>query len=412
MALNGWNGPMANRLFRNVGGKFVDVSKRSGVADAGSGFVSVWGDLDNDGYPDLVVANGVLKDGSTPQVYRNKGDGTFTNVTLAVGIKEPPTYGTIGVALGDYDRDGDLDIFFNGLVNSPNRLYRNDGGMRFTEVTRAAGLSGQPLHNGFVAFFTDYNNDTWPDLLVTSLAPWDAVVGSLMKTFTLPDRSHVHADATRLFRNKKDGTFEDVTLPAGLAYPMGVMGAGVADLDNDGFVDFYFGTGDPQLSRIEPNRLFHNEGNGAFRDVTRALSLSQPGKKGHGVCFIDIDHDGDLELYAQLGGHYSGDHAENAFYRNLKGNQNNWLELELEGVKSNRFGIGASVVLTAGDATFQREVKGSEGFGSTNPYVLHFGLGKRTEIAAVTITWPGGSKQVVKGVKVNQRMKVKEGGPQ
>jgi hypothetical protein len=193
---------------------------------------------------------------------------------------------------------------------------------------------------------------------------------------------------------------------------MGVMGAGVADLDNDGFVDFYFGTGDPQLSRIEPNRLFHNEGNGAFRDVTRALSLSQPGKKGHGVCFIDIDHDGDLELYAQLGGHYSGDHAENAFYRNLKGNQNNWLELELEGVKSNRFGIGASVVLTAGDATFQREVKGSEGFGSTNPYVLHFGLGKRTEIAAVTITWPGGSKQVVKGVKVNQRMKVKEGGPQ
>jgi hypothetical protein len=119
MALNGWNGPMANRLFRNVGGKFVDVSKRSGVADAGSGFVSVWGDLDNDGYPDLVVANGVLKDGSTPQVYRNKGDGTFTNVTLAVGIKEPPTYGTIGVALGDYDRDGDLDIFFNGLRELP-----------------------------------------------------------------------------------------------------------------------------------------------------------------------------------------------------------------------------------------------------------------------------------------------------
>jgi hypothetical protein len=263
-----------------------------------------------------------------------------------------------------------------------------------------------------VAFFTDYNNDAWPDLLVTSLAPWDAVVGAFMRTFHLPDRSRIHADATRLFRNKKDGTFEDVTLEAGLAYPMGVMGAGVADLDNDGHIDFYFGTGDPQLSRIEPNRFFHNEGNGTFRDVTRPLNLSQPGKKGHGVCFTDLDRDGDLELYAQLGGHYSGDHAENAFYRNLKGNQNNWLQVELEGVKSNRWGIGASVVLTAGDATFQREMKGSEGFGSTNPYVLHFGLAKRTEIDTMTIVWPSGLKQVLKGVKANQRLKVKEGDPQ
>ncbi|HYP05992.1 MAG TPA: FG-GAP-like repeat-containing protein, partial [Bryobacteraceae bacterium] len=410
LSYNGWNGPMSNRLFRNTEGRFVDVSKSSGADDAGSGFASVWGDLDNDGFLDLVVANGVLKDGSIPQVYRNKGDGTFANVTLAAGIKEPPTYGAIGAALGDYDRDGDLDIFFNGLVNSPNRLYRNDGKMKFTDVTRSAGLAAQPLHNGFVAFFTDYNNDTWPDLLVTSLAPWDAVVGSLMKTFSVSDRTKVHADATRLFRNKKDGGFEDVTLEAGLWYPMGAMGAGVADLDNDGHVDFYFGTGDPQLSRIEPNRFFHNQGNGTFRDVTRPLNLSQPGKKGHGVCFIDIDRDGDLELYAQLGGHYSGDHAENAFYRNLKGNQNNWLELELEGVKSNRFGIGASVVVASGDATFQREMKGSEGFGSTNPYVLHFGLGKRTQVDAVTIQWPSGLKQVLRGVKVNQRMTVKETG--
>ena len=98
---------------------------------------------------------------------------------------------------------------------------------------------------------------------------------------------------------------------------MGVMGGGVADLDNDGYLDLYFGTGDPQLSRIEPNRIFHNNGNGTFSDATASAKMARPGQKGHGVAFADIDDDGDLDLYAQLGRHYPGDHAENAFYRNL-----------------------------------------------------------------------------------------------
>jgi hypothetical protein len=137
------------------------------------------------------VANGVLNDGSVPQIYRNRGDSTFANVTP---MKEPPTHGTIGAALGDYDRDGDLDLFFNGLNNAPNRLYRNDGRIGFTDVTRSAGVV-QPPHNGFVALFTDYNNDGWPDLLTTSLALWKAVVQSLTKFFTVPNRA-----ATRRFR--------------------------------------------------------------------------------------------------------------------------------------------------------------------------------------------------------------------
>jgi hypothetical protein len=166
----------------------------------------------------------VLKDGSVPQIYRNLGNGKFANVTAEAGVKEPPTYGTIGAALGDYDRDGDLDIFFNGLTNSPNRLYRNDGGFKFTDVTRQAGLAQQPLHNGFVAFFVDYNNDAWPDLLVTSLAPWEAVVEGLKRSYPVPDASRVHADATRLFRNNKDGSFTDVTLAADLHRPW-MMGA-------------------------------------------------------------------------------------------------------------------------------------------------------------------------------------------
>ncbi len=409
VTMNGWNGGLPNRLFLNEGsGKFRDVSKESGSADPGDGFVSVWGDLDNDGLLDIVIANGVLKDGTTPQVYRNKGNGTFENVTLQAGIKEPPTYGAIGAALGDYDRDGDLDIFINGLGTAPNRLYRNEGRMQFRDVTRAARVT-QPNHNGFVAFFTDYNNDAYPDLLTTSLAPWEAVVQGLTRMFRRPDKAAaLHPDSVRLFRNNKDGTFADVTAEAGLGLPMGIMGSGVADLDNDGNIDFYFGTGDPQLTRIEPNRLFRNNGNGTFTDITDAAGVWQPGKKGHGVCFTDVDENGSLEMYAQLGGHYPGDHARNAWYQNKVRTGNHWLELELTGVRTNRFGVGAAIVVTAGGRKFYREVKGSEGFGSTNPYRQHFGLGKADRVELVEIFWPGGARQELRDVKVDQVQRIRE----
>jgi tetratricopeptide (TPR) repeat protein len=409
ISMNGWNGPAANRLLRNTGkGRFVDATKQSGAGDTGSGFVSLWGDFDNDGKLDLVVANGVLKDGSVPQVYRNRGDGTFANVTLEAGIKEPPTHGTIGVALGDYDRDGYLDIFFNGLNNSPNRLYRNEGGFRFTDVTARAGVA-QPAHNGFVAFFADYNNDAWPDLLTTSLAPWDAVVDGLTRMFSVPIPAAVHPDSPRLFRNNGDATFTDVTWESKLYYPMGVMGAGVADLDNDAFVDLYFGTGDPQLSRLEPNRFFRNNGDGTFTDYTAKTGFARPGHKGHGATFIDIDGDGDLDVYAQLGGHYPGDHVENAFYRNLKGNQNNWLQVDLLGAKANRDAIGAQLVAVAGGLTLYREIKGSEGFGATNPFRAHFGLGKRTKVDTLTVSWPGGETRKYTDIAANQRIEIREG---
>jgi len=408
VSLNGWSGPMPNRLFRNLGnGRFQDVSKQSGLADPGSGFVSLWGDLDNDGYLDLVVANGVLKDGSVTQIYRNNRDGTFTNVTKQAGLDEPPSYGAIGIALGDYDRDGDLDLFINGLDPAPNRLYRNDGNFHFTEVAEKAGVR-QPTHNGFVCFFLDYNNDAWPDLLTTSLAPWETVVEGLKRGYSVPNRERIDADSSRLFRNNGDGTFTDVTLEAKLFYPMGVMGAGVADLDNDGYLDLYFGVGDPELTRLEPNRFFHNNGDGTFSDLTYYVGFGRPGKKGHGVTFVDIDEDGDLDVYAQLGGHYLGDHARNVFYRNLKGNGNHWLEVDLTGVRSNRYAIGAALVLKAGDLTVYREVKGSEGFGSTDPYRVHFGLGRKTKIDSLEISWPSRTKQTFTNLDPDQIIQIRE----
>ena len=404
---NGWNGGMKNRLFHNVGGRFVDVSKASGADDAGDGFVSLWGDLDNDGYPDLVIANGVLKDGSTPQIYRNNGNGTFTNMTLAAGIKEPPQFGAIGIALGDFDKDGKLDIFINGLGDAPNRLYRNDGNWRFTEVAKKAGVT-QPAHNGFVSFFFDYNNDGWPDLMTVSLAAWPAVVEGLKDGYAPRSAKEVHPDSTRLFRNNRDGTFTDVTFDAKLYFPMGTMGAGVADLDNDGYLDIYFGTGDPQLTRLEPNRFFRNNGDGTFSDWTRQVGFARPGNKGHGVTFLDIDGDGRLAVYAQLGGHYPGDMAYNAFYKNIGAGEHHWLEIDLEGTKSNRFAIGAQVTAKAAGLTVFREIKGSEGFGATSPYRVHMGLGRQEQIDELEIRWPGGGIQKFSKVKTNQVLKVRE----
>ncbi len=407
ISLNGWSGPMPNRLFHNDHGKFTDVSKKSGLDDPGSGFVSLWADLDNDGYVDCVIANGVLKDGSVPQIYRNNRDGTFTNVTRRAGLNEPASWGAIGIALGDYDKDGRVDIFVNGLNEGPNRLYHNDGNWHFTEVARKAGVQ-QPPHNGFVALFFDYNNDGWPDLFTSSLAPWDTVVEGMKQGYAPANSRSVHPDCNHLFRNNGNGTFTDVTLGAKLFYPTGTMGAGVADLDNDGYLDLYIGTGDPQLSRLEPNRFFHNNGDGTFSDLTRFLGLARPGNKGHGVAFADIDNDGDLDIFAQLGGHYPGDHTYNAFYRNLKGNQNNWLEVDLKATKSNRCAIGAQLTLRAGDLLVYREVKGSEGFGATSPYRQHFGVGQRTTIDSLEVRWPSGIRTRREKVAVNQVLTVPE----
>jgi hypothetical protein len=142
-------------------------------------------------------------------------------------------------------------------------------------------------------------------------------------------------------------------------------------------------------------------------DFTGQAGFQRPGNKGHGACFIDLDGDGDLEVYTQLGGHYPGDHAENAFYRNLRGNENHWLQVDLVGSVSNRFGVGAAVVVKAGDLTVYREVKGGEGFGSTNPYRQHFGLGRHAT-GSMEVFWPSGKRQKFEGVAANRIVVIRE----
>ena len=144
------------------------------------------------------------------------------------------------------------------------------------------------------------------------------------------------------------------------------------------------GTRDPQLSRLEPNRFFRNNDDGTFSDSTMASGLGQIGK-GHGVTFIDYDGDGDLDIYVQIGAADPGDMWEKAFYRNEKGHRNHWLQVDLAGTRSNRQGVGATLVARAGGLIVHREVKGSEGFGSTNPYRVSFGLGRTTRVESLEV---------------------------
>jgi hypothetical protein len=163
------------------------------------------------------------------------------------------------------------------------------------------------------------------------------------------------------------------------------------------------------MSRLEPNRFFRNNGDGTFSDLTDFVKLQRPGNKGHGVAFVDWEEDGDLDFYAQLGGHYPGDFARNAFYRNLKANRNHWLQVDLKPVSSNRDAIGAQLVLRSGDLLVYREVKGGEGFGATSQRRQHFGIGARKTIDWLEVRWPGGEVQKIERLDPGQIIEIEEG---
>ncbi len=406
IARNGWNGPAPDSLMRNNGdGTFTDVGAAAGLADSGSSFNATWFDYDRDGWLDLIVTNGVYLDGSTNRLYRNKGDGTFDDVTSRAGLLEKPFAGTIGLAVGDFDDDGWLDVFYHGR-GGPNRLYRNDGDGTFTDVADAAGVIGPREQNGYIAFLADLDSDGDLDIFTGSLAAWEQVLAGYAPGY----KEGEHPDKPKLYRNMGEGKFKDVSLAAGFRYPHGVMAAGVADLDNDGYLDIYLGNGNPELRRREPNILYHNRGGVTFEDVTRYSGVGGMGK-GHGISFLDWDGDGDLEIYAQYGGFFHGDFAENAFYRNESGNTNNWLSIRLHQGGGNHEGIGARVTVRAGDLVQTRHLLAGNGFGSTDPPILHYGVGQRKTVDGIEIRWPDGSMQTLGSQPVNRTLRIEKPDP-
>jgi len=354
-----------NLLYRkNNDGTFTEVRAKAGI----NNFVFPWGaaffDYDNDGHLDLYVVNGGANAAELNALYRNKGDGTFEDVTKQAGVEAIGKWAYI--ALGDYDGDGYVDIHSGGF--GPGVLYHNNRNGTFTDVTKAVRL--KEGEQG--ATFGDYDNDG--DLDIRTLS--------------------------RLYRNNGDGTFTDVTRASDLktATYLGMF----ADFDNVGYLDI--------LDRAAGNRLglYRNNGDGTFTDITLAagLGIERPGVI-YSPAVGDYDNDGFLDIYVSYGPP-NVPPGPNILYHN-GGNANHWLYLKLIGTRSNRSAIGAKVSLTAGGMTQFREVGAGGHTFSPDTLDVEFGLGESARADTIEIRWPSGEVSVLNNVPSDQKILVTEG---
>ncbi|PYX42429.1 MAG: hypothetical protein DMG81_01690 [Acidobacteria bacterium] len=461
-----------NALYRNNGnGTFTDITEKANVPGTGYGLGCVWGDYDNDGFPDLYVTQY-----GRNVLYHNNRDGTFTDVTDKAGVSGTE-FGTLfhaGATFVDYDRDGKLDLYVGGYValgpdgrrycdlggvksscppsaykGSPDILYHNNGDGTFTNVTKAAKIyqsEGKNLSVGAA----DYDNDGWPDIFVAN------------------DGLYAY-----LYHNEHNGTFTEVGLPAGMAVAgqgqiMAAMCISLGDYDNDGFLDLYIS--DFQKSS---DHLWHNSGKGYFDDVSGPAGITLPTREvlSFGGGFFDYDNDGWLDLFIANGHvypeveqvtpeiHYkqintlfhnerngrfvettkeSGIGAQKTYVgrgvafadfdndgltdlivanngdpplllHNGGSNGNHFLNLKLVGVKSNRDAMGARIKVTAGGISQIREIAGGGSYLSQNDLRANFGLGKAVRVEAVEVQWPSGQHQLFRDIPADQFYLVEEG---
>jgi enediyne biosynthesis protein E4 len=393
-----------NVLLKNNGnGTFTDVTKKAGVSGGDMCSVgAVWIDYDNDSYLDLYVGN-YLKfdpnykyfyapDGFPPPMayesepdvlYHNNGDGTFTDVTKAMGIVDKDGR-SMGVGAADVDGDGFVDIYVAN-DHTLNYLWHNEGGKHFTDIGTKSGTAFSQGGEATVSMsidFADYNGDGLLDLFVS-------------------DDTYCS-----LYENVGNGVFTDKAMSAGISSKAAQFvgwSSSFMDYDNDGNVDIYKTNGALKHLYGQESQLFRNEGNGQFDEISLKLG-PYFGKAyvGRGSCIGDYDNDGDLDVFIVN----LNDHCR--FLRNNKGNQNNWITLNLIGTKSNRDGIGATIKVTAGGKTQTTQKKSTVGYLSQNDPRIHFGLGKNTTIDKIEVKWPSGTIQELTQVKANQILNIKE----
>jgi tetratricopeptide (TPR) repeat protein len=393
-----WEFPQRKSLLRNnCDGTFTDVTAAAGLAEpATQTQTAVWADIDNDGYLDLFVAN----EQSPSQLFRNRGDGTFEDISHKAGI-DRVAYSKAVVA-ADYDNDGYVDFYVANL-NGDHFLYHNNHNGTFSEVAAQAGVQ-KPLQS-FPAWFFDYDNDGWPDLLVSSY--YVSVDEDIRSYLGLP----TNAETMKLYKNMGNGTFRDVTEEVGLNRVFMPMGSNFGDIDNDGYLDIYLGTGNPSYGSLLPNVLLHNKEGKFFTDVTAASGTGEL-HKGHGVAFADLERNGNEDLLEEVGGAVPGDAHAFRLFQN-PGSGNDWINVKLVGVKSNRSAIGARIKVTVehegkGARSIYRTVGSGGSFGAS-PLEQHIGLGKSARITQLEITWPATkTKQTFQNVSKDLFLEIKE----
>jgi hypothetical protein len=416
----GWLGEFGqqpNTLLRNNGdGTFTDVTVESGILSLGPSQAAVWADFNNDGWLDLFVAKETrdYKNPHPDELFINNHDGTFSNVSAASGCNQLGF--SKGATVADYNNDGWPDIFISTL-NNKKILLKNKGVKsaipHFENVTEQAGL-GKDMSFTFPTWFWDYNNDGWPDIFMCGYE-FNQSLAIIAAQDALHRQLPENVSKMYLYRNNHDGTFTDVSKSVGLDKPVFAMGANFGDIDNDGWLDMYLGTGNPDFKSLIPNKMFKNVDGKRFADVTSSARIGNL-QKGHAVAFGDVNNDGDQDIFIEVGGAYPGDAYYNSFYINPGQNDNNWISILLEGTKSNRSAIGAHIAISfmedSAKRTVYMDVNSGGSFGS-NPLRKEIGIGKAKMIDELIVKWPTtGIVQVFKNIQPCQFLKIKEGNEQ
>ena len=394
----------SNVLLKNNGnGTFSDVTKKAGVAGGAECSVgAVWFDYDNDSYPDLYVGNylafdpeykyyyapdgfpgPMAYDAQKDVLYHNNGDGTFEDVTEKMGIRDTDGR-AMGVGAADYDEDGFVDVYVAN-DHTLNYLWHNDGGKGFTDRGTMSGTAFSQAGEATVSMsvdFADFNEDGLLDLFVS-------------------DDTYCS-----LYENVGNGVFTDKGIPSNISTSAAQFvgwSSSFMDYDNNGLIDIFKTNGALKHLYGQEDQMFQNEGGGKFKDISLELGkyFSQE-FVGRGACAGDYDNDGDMDIFVvNLNSHC-------VFLRNNKGNQNNWIILNLTGTTSNRDGIGARIKLTSGGKTQIAQRKTTTGYLSQNDPRIHFGLAKNQIVDLIEITWPSGKVQTLENVTPNQILEVKE----
>jgi len=384
-----------NLLYRNNGdGTFTDIAETAGVTSVGYGLCVAWADYDADGLLDFYLTNNahtIFCYGQSNKLYRNKGGNVFQDVTESAGVNEQGN--GMGVSWCDYDNDGDQDLlvinfaspYLGSPEDNPSVLYRNNGDGTFTDVSSIAGISH--LDGGHSGIWGDYDNDGDMDLFITN------------NSTTISQSPPISTSGENvLYRNNNDGTFSDVTETAGLDERATSIEATWVDYDNDGDLDLHVVNGG--IQRDESSNLYQNNGDGTFIDVASIAGIQNTGN-GEGATWGDYDNDGDMDFYAV---NYR---ETNRLYRNY-GNDNHWITIKTTGTSDNRAGIGARVVITTDSGSQMREVDGGSGFCSQDSLWVHFGLGSDESINTLKITWPNGTIQTFTDLETNQTIEIAE----
>ena len=411
-----------NRLYRNNGdGTFTEVAESAGVTEPRWSTGCAFADYDRDGDLDLYVVNYIVFDidenpwcgfkekgiraycepdnftAQSDTLYRNNGDGTFTDVTKTAGIYNTTGKG-LGVVWGDYNNDGTPDIYVAN-DSTENLFYHNTGDGTFEEVGFMVGVALSEdgvAENGMGTAFGDWNNDGWLDLTVTNYAQ----------------------QTNTLYHNDADGFFTDATATtktAQLTYPYLGWATAFIDYDNDGYQDLFVANGHLHENLAElgqegtygqRNLLFRNNtANGTFTEVSESLG---PGMTledvSRGATFADYDLDGDIDIVV------TNSNTAPRLLRNDGGNRKNYLQLRLTATRGSTDAIGARVKITTGNLTQTREVRSGDGYLSQQDLTLHFGIGDYERVDSIAVLWQRGTKQLIQNVSANQVLSLKENG--